>query len=122
MDSLKELVNHEAIWKSGSNRFACRVDHLMSGGTNHISNRVLSCAACNGDEKRDEDRLVFLRKKTPDQELFERRRKRIESCYEATKSQEQSKIDAHVQREIDHAISAFDSAVANLRQLRKRLG
>ena len=94
----------------------------MSGGTNHISNRVLSCAACNGDEKRDEDWLVFLRKKTPDQELFERRRKRIESCYEATKSQEQSKIDAHVQREIDHAISAFDSAVANLRQLRKRLG
>ena len=39
------------------------VDHLISGGTNHISNRVLSCPACNGDEKRDEDWLVFLGRK-----------------------------------------------------------
>jgi hypothetical protein len=98
------------------------VDHLVSGGTNHISNRVLSCPACNGNEKRDEDWLVFLRKKTFDQELFRARRKRIESRHEATKSQERSRIDAHVQIEIDCAISAFDNAVANLRQLRKRLG
>jgi hypothetical protein len=95
---------------------------LISGGTNHISNRVLSCPACNGDEKRDEDWLVFLQKKTLDQQIFRARRDRIESWHEFTKSQEQSRIDAQVQIEIDHAISAFDIAVANLRQMRQRLG
>ena len=98
------------------------IDHLISGGTNHISNRVLSCPACNGDEKRDEDWLVFLQKKTLDQQIFRARRDRIESWHEFTKSQEQSRIDAQVQIEIDHAISAFDNAVANLRQMRQRLG
>jgi hypothetical protein len=98
------------------------VDHLISGGTNHISNRVLSCPACNGDEKRDEDWLVFLQKKTLDQQIFRARRNRIESWNESTKSQEQSRIDAQVQIEIDRAISAFDNAVANLRQMRQRLG
>jgi HNH endonuclease len=98
------------------------VDHLISGGTNHISNRVLSCPACNGDETRDEDWLVFLRKKTLDQQIFRARRNRIESWHESTKSQEQSRIDAQVQIEIDRAISAFDNAVANLREMRQRLG
>ena len=98
------------------------VDHLISGGTNHISNRVLSCPACNGDEKRDEDWLVFLQKKTLGQQIFRARRNRIESWHESTKSQEQSRIDAQVQIEIDRAISAFDNAVANLRQMRQRLG
>ena len=98
------------------------VDHLISGGTNHISNRVLSCPACNGDEKRDEDWLVFLQKKTLGQQIFRARRNRIESWHESTKSQEQSRIDAQVQIEIDRAISAFDNAVANFRQMRQRLG
>lgn len=98
------------------------VDHLISGGTNHISNRVLSCAVCNGDEKRDEDWVVFLRKKTCDEQVFRKRRQRIESWRESTKSQEQSRIDAQVQAEIDRAITGFDNAVSNLRQLRQRLG
>jgi HNH endonuclease len=97
------------------------VDHLISGGTNHISNRVLSCPVCNGDEKREADWLVFLRKKTCDDQVFRKRRQRIESWHESNKSQEQSRIDAEVQAEIDRAISGFDNAVSNLRQLRQRL-
>src|SRR6266540_1965888 len=42
------------------------IDHLIpttSGGTNHISNRALSCPPCNGDEKREEDWGTFLNRK-----------------------------------------------------------
>ena len=97
------------------------VDHMISGGTNHISNRVLSCAVCNGDEKRDEEWLLFLRKKTSDEQKYRRRYQRIEVWRDSTKSQEQSRIDSEVQAEIERAISSFDNAVSNLRQLRQRL-
>jgi 5-methylcytosine-specific restriction endonuclease McrA len=56
-------------------------DHVVpveSGGTNHISNRVLACARCNEKEKRDEDWNSFLRKKAGEDAVFERRKKKIE--------------------------------------------
>ncbi len=56
-------------------------DHLLPvelGGTNHISNRVLSCAACNEKEKRDEPWLDFLTRKVPDRALFDARKTKIE--------------------------------------------
>lgn len=40
------------------------IDHLVSkndGGLNHISNRVLACSKCNGDDKRDQDWIKFLK-------------------------------------------------------------
>jgi 5-methylcytosine-specific restriction endonuclease McrA len=45
------------------------IDHLVStiaDGTNHISNRVLACSRCNGDEKRDQNWIEFLRLKAVD--------------------------------------------------------
>jgi hypothetical protein len=38
-------------------------DHLVSGGTNHISNRVPSCAKCNEHEKREREWVEFLTEK-----------------------------------------------------------
>src|SRR6185369_7708944 len=37
-----------------------RLDHLVSGGTNHISNRVPACARCNDEEKREAPWEQFL--------------------------------------------------------------
>src|SRR5215212_10552449 len=57
------------------------VDHLVparDGGSNHLSNCVLSCSICNGDEKRDEPWESFLRRKAPDELVFAVRRDRIE--------------------------------------------
>lgn len=38
-------------------------DHLIAGGTNHVSNRVPSCAKCNEHEKRERDWVEFLTEK-----------------------------------------------------------
>ena len=53
------------------------IDHLAPttrGGTNHLSNRVLSCSSCNGDEKRERDWREFLREKNSDAGVFDQRR------------------------------------------------
>jgi hypothetical protein len=42
------------------------IDHLyseMDGGSNKLSNLVLTCAICNGDEKRESNWEVFLAEK-----------------------------------------------------------
>ena len=46
-------------------------DHLVSkfaGGLNHISNRVLSCGGCNGDDKRESDWERFILTKGDEQQ------------------------------------------------------
>jgi CRISPR/Cas system Type II protein with McrA/HNH and RuvC-like nuclease domain len=56
------------------------LDHLepdSSGGSNHISNRVPSCADCNEKEKRELPWLEFLRKKADSIHVLEARRERI---------------------------------------------
>ena len=57
------------------------IDHLVSqadGGGNHVSNRVLACGACNGDEKREEHWQFFLKRKCQDPKTYADRLKRIE--------------------------------------------
>lgn len=59
---------------------SAHIDHLVpisQRGTNHISNRVLSCARCNEVEKKDRMWEAFLSEKCPDIELFERRKQKI---------------------------------------------
>jgi len=54
------------------------IDHLVSasqGGSNNVSNRVLSCARCNEKEKRDKNWKEFLEKKVIDED---KRKERIE--------------------------------------------
>lgn len=57
------------------------LDHLISaakGGTNHLSNRVLSCKPCNAEQKRDTDWLEFIRTKTDDPAVLQQRVTKIQ--------------------------------------------
>jgi CRISPR/Cas system Type II protein with McrA/HNH and RuvC-like nuclease domain len=59
---------------------SAHIDHLTptsKKGMNHISNRVLSCASCNEQEKKEMDWEPFLRQKNPDNAEFETRKNRI---------------------------------------------
>jgi hypothetical protein len=59
------------------NRKAHR-DHLEASGRNHISNRVLSCGVCNGDDKRERNWESFLSEKCGSAiEVHKTRRQRI---------------------------------------------
>lgn len=56
------------------------IDHLVSaaqGGSNGLSNRVLSCGNCNAREKRDRPWLEFLREKSTDAPTYAARETRI---------------------------------------------
>lgn len=55
------------------------LDHLKSGGGNGPQNRVLTCARCNGDEKREQAWRAFLQTKCPDDVERRRRIERIEA-------------------------------------------
>ena len=58
------------------------LDHLVSAsrrGSNHISNRVLSCKRCNAEEKREMDWQEFLKLKCAgDASLLNERKMKIE--------------------------------------------
>lgn len=58
------------------------MDHLVSAsqrGSNHISNRVLSCKPCNAEEKLETDWQEFMRQKCGgDSPTFAERKKKIE--------------------------------------------
>lgn len=103
------------------------VDHLIPAsspkGTNHISNRVLSCSSCNAYEKGDKPWLGFLRSKTEEQPvIFQSRRKRIEDWMARDIASRPAAIDSELlTREIGRAIAAFDEAVAQLRQAKTQL-
>ena len=96
------------------------VDHLVpatAAGTNHISNRVLSCSRCNGDEKGDKPWLDFLCDKTKDQTLLKNRRKRIEDWIARNTPSQPAVISSELlTRETERAVAAFDEAVARLRR------
>jgi hypothetical protein len=95
------------------------VDHLnatSTGGTNHISNRVLSCPECNGNEKLERPWLEFLRERVKDRSLFNKRRKRIEAWMRRELPKRPSMFDSELlNRETERAVAAFDEAVAQLR-------
>ena len=59
---------------------SAHIDHLIptsKKGTNHISNRVLSCASCNEQEKKEMDWEPFLHQKNPSDIDFHARKQRI---------------------------------------------
>lgn len=97
------------------------VDHLVSAserGSNAISNRVLSCAPCNGDEKGDMKWEEFLRKKVQNDATFEQRRTLIRRW--TVEMPAGPEIDeALLQRAAVIAIRGFDEAVDMLRTARR---
>ena len=95
-------------------------DHLAHDGPNHISNRVLACWKCNGDEKRDMDWVAFLKKKAPDEAGFNERQQRIQAWGKANAPQIPlpAKSDI-VEREIETIMVAIDAAANRLRAIRE---
>ena len=102
-------------------------DHILSidsGGFNHISNRVPSCAQCNEQEKQERDWLEFLTFKCgPDNKLLEERRLRIDSwkkkhlpdAFPVTEEQR-----AAWREEVDLLAKAIDASWARLRNIKHR--
>src|SRR2546426_3295520 len=99
------------------------IDHLVpttTGGTNHISNRVLSCPPCNGDEKRETPWIEFLHAKITDPTISSERRARIEAWMQCNALAEVRQLDMQaLTTEMDRAVQAFDTAVSNLRNTRQ---
>jgi hypothetical protein len=135
--SLRAIVDRElsatektAIWNHFSSHCAyCgkeltredregHIDHLIpttSGGTNHISNRVLSCPTCNGDEKREEDWKSFLNRKIVDPATREARIQRIQSWVQMHSHLKKPIDEGILERHIENVCNAFDTAVAALK-------
>ena len=99
------------------------IDHVVSsalGGSNSIYNHVLSCARCNGDEKREESWQSFLARKANDPGVLAARHSRISSWLARNAYLPvQAEIGAQAEVIISNAIDNFDSAVEELRGLRK---
>lgn len=99
------------------------VDHVVSsalGGTNCIHNHVLSCARCNGDEKREEFWESFLAKKAAGPGVLDKRHAHISAWLrrgDAEPSPEEMRAEANAI--INRALANFDSAVIAMRELRK---
>lgn len=99
------------------------IDHLVSltaGGSNALSNFVLACSICNGDEKRDEHWEAFLRKKAADKATYKARKDRVDkwmaSCETALIVA--PAVSESMNQEIERAVAAFDFALERIRQLR----
>jgi hypothetical protein len=101
-------------------------DHLIpfhNGGGSDLGNRVLACGACNGDEKRGEEWITFLRLKCTDAKTYRARQKTIEKWREIN-SAGRRVISKPMRRSVDRAVTtvflAFDAAVRDVREVKKR--
>ena len=99
------------------------IDHVLSsaeGGTNSIYNHVLSCAICNGDEKREEDWCSFLHKKSSSDKTAQEREKKINAWLQnASPIASNPELEQEAEKIINNAIAEFDNAISKLRQLSK---
>lgn len=99
------------------------IDHVIAstiGGGNGTHNCVLSCARCNGDEKRDEDWRAFLYRKSETEKVAAMRAARIESWISLAPAAELSEESiCQAQAIIADVISHYESAVEQIRALRQ---
>jgi 5-methylcytosine-specific restriction endonuclease McrA len=101
-------------------------DHLVShkdGGGSDLGNFVLACRECNGDEKRDENWVVFLKRKNPNARAFRERKAKIEDWI--ARNLAQRRVVSEETREAvavaaAKVSAALDKAVAEIRDLKKR--
>lgn len=94
------------------------IDHLVAtknSGTNHISNRVLSCPSCNGDDKRDEDWKLFLNRTVLDDKTKEERFQQINTWIEKHQHKQKTIDENTLEIHLAEVFKAFDNAVASLR-------
>lgn len=99
------------------------LDHVVSqaeGGNNSIYNHVLSCAKCNGDEKKEQDWLKFLSQKSEDAETQVTRKLKIERWIVRNKSVKTDPLVAEsANKIISDALAQFDESVSAMRKLRQ---
>lgn len=120
-DFFSSALTVVASSRRGCGRVMSILVPATAAGTNHISNRVLSCSGCNGDEKGDEPWLNFLRAKTKDQTLFKNRRKRIEDWMSRNTPPNPSAINSELLKRVaERAVAAFDEAVTRLRRAKRK--
>ncbi|MBS1958992.1 MAG: HNH endonuclease [Bdellovibrionales bacterium] len=101
------------------------MDHLVpkKDGLNHISNRVLSCNVCNGDEKRDSSWRDFILTKDGTAEDHAVRIKKIED-WVSSKTPNKEEIEriksrrAHAEKLAKDVISVLDEKIEELKKLK----
>ena len=98
------------------------LDHVIpasEGGSNHVSNFVLSCPGCNGDDKRELDWETFLVEVSKGE--FETRRAKIQAWLDrGTEGQRELSTEklAVLGRVTEEAKAAVTRAADELRALR----
>lgn len=94
------------------------VDHAAPDGGNQLGNLLLSCAACNGDEKREQSWEDFLAVKASRAEYAARRQRINEwfALHPRTPLPNSAEI-AHLRGEIDKLIEDFAATCAELKKL-----
>jgi len=125
-----------AIWQYFENRCAyCgktldptsragHIDHLVPtslGGSDHISNRVLACGVCNGDDKREADWRHFLCATAGTSVEYELRLQRIEGWVAAQRSTApivSAELHDLVETHIELVLQAFDKSLRAIREKR----
>ena len=98
------------------------LDHMLAaseGGSNSIHNFALSCAKCNGDDKREESWDTFLKRTAPSPSVYENNHKAIEhwlSLSERSSFDEAFMLKANAI--VENALLKFDESVKEMRSLR----
>ena len=99
------------------------IDHLVSaaiGGSNDISNRVLSCATCNEKEKLDMPWESFLIQKNSDKSIASRRKEKILKWQSVHKQSTIKKETLDKIESLSTEVAEFyDERVSLARKLRK---
>ncbi|MBV9493960.1 MAG: HNH endonuclease [Acidobacteria bacterium] len=101
------------------------IDHLSpasAGGRNHVANRVLACATCNEQEKREMHWEDFLRQKAGDSSTFLARRIHIEAWqrrHEEAGGDDDNELRVLATEAADRVNAVFDDQVAQLREARR---
>jgi 5-methylcytosine-specific restriction endonuclease McrA len=95
------------------------VDHLVAaslGGSNHISNRVLSCANCNEKEKLDKPWEQFLRHKNSDEKVLSQRTAKILEWATRSNRRREDDLMKVADQAAARVFACFDEEVAELRK------
>lgn len=99
-------------------------DHLVAGGSNDVSNRVLACGPCNSDEKRDMPWEEFLALKESQPDVLSKRKERIMQWIARHSSKAQSvspELEQRAHEIIEEAVKSFEEAVEAIRNIKKSL-
>lgn len=100
------------------------IDHLVptaEGGTNSIYNHALSCARCNGDEKREEAWEPFLKSKSYSFEEYKQKKNKISQWLQRAPTRVNDPEVISVRESIiNKALADFDAAVVQMRELRDK--